>query len=137
MKTFVLKRIEEAFDWLQKEFEDIEVQQSLDDLNSKQNAINSVIAWAYEQMAVAKMNLNEAKQKAYLELNSKPASMRPLYSPSIAKDFINSSCSKENYAFDLTERLCRACVHISDNIRTSISAMKQLLIMENYSNSQS
>lgn len=136
MKQFNLKRIEEAFDWLQREFEDIEVQQSVDDLNTKQNAINSVISWAYEQMAIAKMNLNEAKQKAYLELNSKPSSMKPLYSPSIAKDFVNSSCVNENYAYDITERLCRSCVHISDNLRTSISAMKELAKMENYGNSQ-
>lgn len=136
MKIFNIKKIEDGFNWLQKEFEDIEVQQSLDDLNAKQGAINTTISWAYEQMAVAKFNLNEAKEKAYVELNAKSVTLKSLYSPSLAKDYINSVCKKELYEFDLTERFCRACVHISDNIRTSISAMKELLKMENYSNSQ-
>lgn len=136
MKILDVKRIESAFDWLQKEFEDTDVQHSLDDLNTKQGAINGTISWAYEQMAVAKNALNIAKAQAYIELNSKSVSKKQLYSPSLAKDYINSICSVENYNYDLVERLCRACVHISDNLRTSISAMKELAKMETYSNSQ-
>lgn len=136
MKKFNIERVESAFNWLQKEFEDTDVQQSLDDLNAKQGAINGTIAWAYEQMAVAKNELNIAKAQAYIELNSKSVSQKQLYSPSLAKDYINSICSGVNYNYDLVERLCRACVHISDNIRTSISAMKELAKMESYSNSQ-
>lgn len=132
MRQFDLKRIESAFDWLQKEFEDTDVLQSVDDLISKMNAINTTISWAYEMMALAKKALNEAKEQAYIELNASPVSKGKLYSPSLAKDYINSKCSKENFEFDLVERLCRSCVHVSDNLRTSISAMKEMHKMEQY-----
>lgn len=136
MKEFSLNRIEEAFNWLQNEFSDTDVQHSIDDLHIKQNAINSVVSWSYEQMAVAKKMLNDAKEKAYLSLSSSSVANQQYYAPSLAKEYIASRCSNEAYAYDLTERLCRACVHISDNLRTSISAMKELARMESLSNSQ-
>lgn len=132
MRTYNLQKVEQAFEWLQKEFENIDVLQSLDVLINQSNALNSVITWAYEQMAIAKKELNEKKALAYIELNGRSVSQKQLYSPSLAKDYINSVCSEENYRFDIVERLCRSCVHVSDNLRTSISAMKEQVRMDRY-----
>lgn len=124
MRAFDIAKIESAFGWLQNEFSDTDVQQSIDALIQKTSLINATLAWAYEQMAIAKIELNKAKEKAYIELNAKSVTMKQLYSPSLAKDYINAKCSCENYNYDIVERLCRALVHISDNLRTSISALK-------------
>jgi len=135
MRQFDLKRIENAFDWLQKEFEDTDVLQSIDVLIQRQAALNSVIAWAYEQQAIAGKLLNEAKQQAYIALNAKAVTQKQLFAPSLAKDFISASCHEENYKYDLVERLCRATIHVSDNLRTSISALKEQAKMESYNQS--
>lgn len=133
MELINIQKIEDGFQWLSKEFETSDVVNDLDTLIQRLDVINGIIAWAYQGMATAKKELNEAKAKAYIELNAKSVTMRQLYSPSLAKDFISSVCSDEQYKYDLVERFCRACVHISDNLRTSISALKETAKMEAYS----
>lgn len=43
----------------------------------------------------------------------------------IASKFISSQCEKENFLVSWLERLNRACVHQSDNIRTQVSFAKE------------
>jgi len=131
MKDFQLDKIEKGFQWLQAEFEDIDTIQSVDMLIQKLNILNSTLAWAGEQMAIAKFNYNKAKSQAYINLEaSNIANGQTKFSPLLAKDFVASSCSQKAYEFDLVERFCRTIVHIADNIRTAISALKEQLKLD-------
>lgn len=129
-----IDRIEKAFEWLKEEFSNIEEIQSIDVLISRLDMLNASIAFSYQQMAIAKKELNEAKTLAYQKLAVSSYANEKYYAPSLAKDYVSSQCSKENYNFDLTERLCRAMVHVSDNLRTCISALKEESKMQNYLN---
>lgn len=131
MKPFQLEKIENGFQWLITEFEDIDTIQSIDVLIAKLNVLNSTLAWSGEQMAIAKFNYNAAKSQAYLNLEaSNIANRETRFSPLLAKDFVASACSQSAYAYDLTERFCRTMVHIGDNIRTAISALKEQLKLD-------
>lgn len=131
MKDFQLEKIESGFQWLQNEFEDIDTIQSIDTLIQKLNLLNSTLAWSGEQMAIAKFNYNKAKSQAYINLeDSNIANRGNRFSPMLAKDFVASACSQSAYAYDLTERFCRTIVHVADNIRTAISALKEQLKLD-------
>lgn len=130
-----IDRIENAFTWLNEEFSATENLQSVDVLITKMEMLNASIPFAYQQMAIAKKELNEAKTKAYQKLAASSLANDRYYAPSLAKDYISAQCVTENYNYDVTERLCRAMIHIADNIRTCISALKEEIKMQNYSNS--
>ena len=131
MKQFQLDKIESGFQWLQNEFDNVDTIQSIDDLIQKLNLINSTLAWCNEQMAIAKYNYNEAKVKAYLNLQASDlANNDRKFSPLLAKDYVASLCKNEAYCFDLTERFSRSLVHIADNIRTCISALKEQMKLD-------
>ena len=137
MKTLDIKRVEEGFQWLQSEFENTGEIQSVDILIQKLDAINSCIAWAGEQMAIAKNNWNLKKVESYHTLITSETANESYYAPSLAKDYIAARCHQEQYEYDLCERFTRAMVHISDNCRTCISALKQQMISSSYSQSVS
>jgi hypothetical protein len=82
------------------------------------------MAFTGQQMAIASKEYNEAKSRSYmgLEMSMKANGMK--FTPMLAKDFINSKCSKELYAYEFTERVNRSCTHSLDFIRTAISALK-------------
>jgi hypothetical protein len=130
---FDIKRIESGFKWLQNEFDNSGEIQSVDVLIQRLDAINSSLAWSGEQMAISKKLLNEAKVKAYHKLQMSSESQKKYYAPSLAKDYISAQCSNENYNYDMCERFSRALVHISDNLRTAISALKEMSKLESYS----
>jgi hypothetical protein len=92
------------------------------------------MAFTGQQMAIASKEYNEAKAKSYmgLEMSMKANGMK--FTPMLAKDFINSKCSDELYAFELTERVNRSCTHTLDFLRTAISALKTEMLSSNYSN---
>ena len=135
MKTLDIKRVEEGFQWLQTEFENTGEIQSVDILIQKLDQINSCIAWAGEMMAIAKRNWNLKKVSAYHSLITSETANESYYAPSLAKDYVASRCHQEQYKYDLCERFTRALVHISDNLRTSVSALKQQMISSSYSQS--
>lgn len=132
MNLFSIKKIEDGFVWLRAEFDDTGEIQSIDVLIQKLDAINSCLAWSGEQMAIAKKLLNEAKVNAYHKLQISSASQEKYYAPSLAKDYVSAQCHNENYSYDMAERFCRALVHIAENLRTAISALKQEMILESY-----
>lgn len=133
MKTFNIKIIEDGLVWLQTEFENTDEQQSIDLLIHKLDMINSSISIAGEQMALAKMHLNIKKVGAYHNLIASSVANQTYFAPSLGKDYVAAQCHKEQYEFDLCERFTRALIHISDNVRTSISALKQEMILNGYS----
>lgn len=135
MGDLQIDRIEKAFDWLNEKFSDVTEIQSIDVLIQGLSELNASIAFSYNQMAIAKKELNAAKTLAYYKLQTSSYANDKHYHASLAKDFVSTQCIKENYNYDLTERFCRACVHISDNLRTAISALKEEIKMQNYSNS--
>lgn len=129
MQKLQINKIEAGFEWLNAEFSTIEGQQSIDVLTEKISQLNASIAFAYNQMAIAKKELNEAKTNAYRKLAASSLANDRYYAPSLAKDYVSSQCVIENYNYDLVERFCRAMVHISDNLRTAISALKEEIKM--------
>ena len=134
MQQLQIDRIESAFAWLNEKFSDVTNIQSIDILIQSLSELNASIAFAYNQMAIAKKELNKAKTLAYYKLQASSYANDKHYHASLAKDFVSSQCEVENYNYDLTERFCRACVHISDNLRTAISALKEEIKMSNYGN---
>ena len=137
MKTLDIKKVESGLEWLQKEFESTGEIQSVDILIQKLDQINSCIAWAGEMMAIAKRNWNLKKVSAYHSLITSETANENYYAPSLAKDYVAARCHQEQYEYDLCERFTRALTHISDNLRTSISALKQQIISSSYTQSVS
>lgn len=135
MKALDIKKVESGLQWLQDEFENTGEIQSVDILIQKLDAINSCIAWSGEQMAIAKKNWNIKKVAAYHSLIASQAANESYYSVSLAKDYVSARCHQEQYEYDLCERFTRALVHISSNVITSISALKAMAQLNNYSQS--
>jgi len=77
---------------------------------------------------------NQAKTNAYHVLALSSVANQKYYSPSLAKDYINSKCSEAGYVYELACRMNAAVTHSLDMIRTAISAEKQLLANLNYGN---
>lgn len=127
-----IKRIEDCFQWLEREFQHTDEVQSIDVLIDKLNMLNGTLPWLNQNMATAKKMLNEAKVKAYHRLQTSSASQQQYYAPSLAKDYVNAQCSQEQYAYDLCERASRTVVHIIDSLRTCISALKTERETSNY-----
>lgn len=133
MKAFDIKRVEDGLTWLQTEFEQTGEIQSIDVLIQKLDSINSAISWAGEQMAIAKKNWNLKKVFAYHSLLASSVANEKYWAPSLGKDYVAAQCHQEQYEYDLCERFTRSLVHISDNVRTAISALKEQLKLESYS----
>lgn len=74
----------------------------------------------------------EEKKRAYDNLNTWTKSMGKNFSAMLAKDYIDSQCSKSGYVYDLSERLSRLCSHVIDAVRTIISSLKSERQFANY-----
>lgn len=135
MKAFDIKRVEDGLTWLQTEFEQTGEIQSIDVLIQKLDSINSAISWAGEQMAIAKKNWNLKKVSAYQSLLASSVANGKYWAPSLGKDYVAAKCHQEQYEYDLCERFTRALTHISDNVRTAISALKEQLKLDSYTQS--
>lgn len=127
-----IKRIEDCFQWLNKEFEHTDEVQSIDVLIDKLNMLCSTLPFINQQMATAKKELNEAKLKAYHKLKTSSEAHKEYYAPSLAKDYINAQVSNEQFAYDLCERCSRSIVHLMDSLRTCVSALKTEKETSNY-----
>jgi hypothetical protein len=98
--------------------------QSINFLIDKLGELTTNMAFANQQMAIAKKVLNEKKVKSYNNLITSSVANEQYFAPSLAKDYISAKCSQEQYDFDLCERCSRSLVHTIDSIRTAISALK-------------
>ncbi len=133
MNAFSIKKIEDGFVWLRNEFDNTGEIQSIDVLIQKLDNINSCLAWAGEQMAIAKRLHNEAKERIYVSVMGSLEAQGKKSFPSLVKDYVNTKCSTEEYNYDMAERFTRSLVHIAENIRTAVSALKEQAKLESYS----
>lgn len=122
-----INRVTECLQWLQTI--DLTKWQSIAYLNEFLAELSASIAFVNEQMALSKRLLNERKQTAYNAFLTSDAKTLP---PMLAKDYIASLCSLEQYNYDLCERCSRALVHTLDAARTAQSALKQELSTLNF-----
>jgi len=129
-----LSRIEGALTWLQAEFSETEEMkvQNINTLIERMNMLCNALPFINNQMAIAKKKLNEAKVKAYHRVIASHKAMDEKISPMLAKDYVNSLCSNEQYAYDIAERCSRTLVHLIDALRTCISALKTERETSNY-----
>lgn len=109
--------------------------QSINFLIDKLGELTISLAFVNDQMATAKRLLNEKKVTAYNSLIGSSVANEVYFAPSLAKDYISSKCSEENYNYDLCERASRTLVHTIDSVRTAISALKEEAKVLSYSNS--
>jgi len=121
-----LQRIEGALTWLQNEFAETEEfkVQNINTLIERLNLLCNALPFINNQMAIAKKKLNEAKVNAYHRVIASHKAMDEKISPMLAKDYVNSLCANEQYAYDVAERCSRTIVHLVDAMRTCISALK-------------
>ena len=87
------------------------------DLTNKQARANFV-------MAEYKRKLRKEKEANYIEFSKSYATKNKLYSPSLAKDYIDAQSADTGYVYDLAERLSRCCTHTIEALRTIISSLK-------------
>jgi hypothetical protein len=87
-------------------------------------SLTSWLAWTGEQQALAGKAYNIAKRDAYHKLQEDYKTREVKLSPLLAKDYVNSLCSKEAYAYDLAERANKCLTHSIDAFRSVLSSLK-------------
>ncbi|MHA4844461.1 hypothetical protein ACX0G7_09865 [Flavitalea antarctica] len=130
--TLQIKRVEDAFEWLEKAAEGYTGSQSIDWLVDQMGSLCASMAFVNNQMAVAKAELNAAKVKSYNTLMISSHANGQYFSPMLAKDYVASKCAQENYNYDICERCSRTIIHTIDALRTCISALKEETKLQNY-----
>lgn len=94
-----------------------------DDLVARLSDINVYLARTGKMLADAKLLQDQAITAAYSEHANAIMKM----TPTVSIKFINSITSKENYLVNWLDRMNRALVHSSDNLRTQVSYNKEQL----------
>lgn len=122
--TLQIERVENCMEWLETTGQDYTASQSIAWLIDQVGMLCTTMAFVNNQMAIAKKHLNERKAAAYENLVASNVANQEYYSPSLAKDYIASKCSEEQYNYDVCERASRTLVHTVDALRTVISALK-------------
>jgi hypothetical protein len=125
-----IKRIEDCMEWLEVNASKYENIQSITLLIEDMGALIRTMAFINNQMAIAKKELNDAKERAYMKVKE---SKGMFSAPSLVKDYVSAKCSEESYNYDLAERCSRTIIHTIDALRTCISALK---VEAQYSNFQ-
>lgn len=126
-----IDRVERAMEFLANSAEGYTHSQSINFLIDQVGILCQSLAFVNEQQAVAKEQLNRLKVKAY-EKMIRWYGEQKYFSPSLAKDYVNSLCSEAQYNYDLCERCSRTIVHTLDTLRTCISALKEEMKVLNY-----
>lgn len=127
--TLQVKRIEDCTEWLERNADKYENVQSISNLIEDVGTLVKAMAFVNNQMAIAKKELNDAKERAYMKVL---LSKNMFTSPSLVKDYANTLCSEEQYNYDLAERCSRTITHTIDALRTCISALKVEAQYSNY-----
>jgi hypothetical protein len=128
-----IQRVEDCHEWLQTVAEDYIGTQSISWYIDQLGALCRSLAFVNEQMAIAKQLLNRKKITAYESLVTSSVANQEYFAPSLAKDYIAAKCEKEQYDFDLTERCSRTLTHTIEAIRSILSALKEEMKIESYS----
>jgi hypothetical protein len=127
-----IKRIEDAMEWLEKSADDYTASQSIAWLIDQMGMLCKSLAFANNQMAVAKKILNKAKTRAYNNLVMSSVANEQYFSASLAKDYISAKIEQEQYDYDICERCSRTLLHTIEALRTCISALKEEAKVSNY-----
>lgn len=120
-----IPKVESCMEWLEVNSQDYTASQSIGWLIDHVGQLCNSLAFVNNQMAVAKQLLNEKKQNAYETLVTSSIANQEYFAPSLAKDYIASKCSDEQYAYDICERASRTITHILDILRSVLSALKE------------
>lgn len=120
-------------EWLEVSSEDYTASQSISWLIDQLGMLCSSLAFVNNQMAITKRILNEKKARTYESLAASNVANQEYFAPSLAKDYIASKCSEEQYNYSLCERASRTIVHTIEALRTCISALKIEAQVTNYS----
>lgn len=130
-----IKRVQDCVEWLQLTAEHYTGSQSISWYIDQLGMLCKSLAFINEQMAVAKQVLNKKKITAYESLVTSSIANQEYFAPSLAKDYIAAKCEKEQYEYDLTERCSRTLTHTVEAIRSILSALKEEMKIESYSQS--
>lgn len=130
-----IDRVESCAEWLETSAEDYTATQSIGWLIDQMGMLCKSMAFVNTQMAVSKELLLQKRSKAYNDLICSEVANAAYFAPSLAKDYIASKCSKEQYEYDVCERTSRTLVHTIEALRTCISAAKEELRTTNYQQS--
>jgi hypothetical protein len=93
-------------------------------LNAYLVELTNIMSRANFLMAEWQRKFREEKKAAYEKLAFSSKANDKYFSPSLAKDYIDSQCSETGYVYDLAERVSRLTTHTIDAIRTIISSLK-------------
>lgn len=129
-----IDRIESCLEWLETAADDYTASQSVNWLIDQMGMLCKALAFAGNQMAVAKKELNGVKTKAYESLVASSVANAEYFAPSLAKDYIASKVLVAQYNYDICERCSRVLVHHIDALRTCISALKVETQYSSYGN---
>lgn len=119
-------------EWLEKSSDDYTASQSIAWLIDQMGMLCKSLAFANNQMAVAKKILNKAKIKAYNSLVCSSVANETYFSAMLAKDYISAKIEEEQYDYDICERCSRTLLHTIEALRTCISALKEEAKVSNY-----
>lgn len=75
-------------------------------------------------MAEYQRKFRQEKMQKYRNLKGSSEANGKYYSPSLAKDFVDSQCNETGFIYDLAERCSRSCVHTASAVITIISSLK-------------
>lgn len=127
-----INRIEDAMEWLEKSADDYTASQSIAWLIDQMGMLCKSLAFANNQMAVAKKILNKRKVTAYNSLVCSSVANETYFSAMLAKDYISAKIEQEQYDYDICERCSRTLLHTIEALRTAISALKEEAKISNY-----
>lgn len=130
-----IDRIKDCSEWLQLVADDYTGNQSIGWYIDQLGLLCKSLAFVNEQMAEAKQVLNKKKITAYEAVVTSSVANQEYFAPSLAKDYIAAKCEKEQFDFDLTERCSRTLTHTIEAIRSILSALKEEMKIESYSQS--
>jgi hypothetical protein len=108
--------------------------QSMDLLREYGFSLKGWMAFSAEQQAIAKENLHLARRQAMINLAGSLKANGVALSATLQKEWVNDSCSKENYAYELAERTNKACSAAIGLVITCLSGLKEELKMESFTN---
>lgn len=86
--------------------------------------LTNFMARANGLMAEYGKKARDQKKVAYQNLFLSMQSQKKMFSPMLAKDYVDSQCSEVLEVYDTAERLSRLCTHTIDAVRTIISSLK-------------
>lgn len=120
-----IPKVEDCIQWLGTVAEGYTATQSIGWLTDQMGQLCHWLAFTNEQMAVAHMALQKAKNTAYIQLIFNLSANRVVLPASVMKDFVMARVSEESYRYTVCERCSRTIVHQIDALRTCISALKE------------